>query len=74
MQCYCSDGQSVAQRLSTQVKKATNAIRKGVALFNARVLEHNTSEAITFEQAADPSSDIYACIGSPEEVIFESAY
>lgn len=60
------DGQAVGKRLSKQVKKATETVKKGVDLYNDTITE---ATRLTFEQASDLTSQMYSHIFNGSEVI-----
>jgi hypothetical protein len=69
------DGQKSAQRLSKQLKTATNGIRRRIDLYNSKSQETESSaetrlpSSIAVDQALDASFDIDLCIQSSILVI-----
>jgi hypothetical protein len=60
-----ADGQMVATRLSKQVKKATAAVKKGVALYNGvggMKPGSKVPDSISETDALVPTSDVFASV------------
>ena len=66
--CMFSVGQTVAKRLSCQVKRATASVKKLVAAYNSQSSDNGLPTSVTIEQALDASSDIYLCLQSSAAV------
>lgn len=62
------DGQTVAQRISGQVRRATSELRKYVDAYNAETPENSLPSTVTFEETLDATSNVYLHLHSTLEV------
>lgn len=70
----CADGQAIAIRLNGQVRKASSAIRKGVAAYNAvQGFRHSAASSVPetiSEKDVAPDSSLFASFPDIPQVEF----